>query len=167
MNLLAKFLKLLNSEASPWQIAIAISLGLIVGLTPFWRLHNLLILFIVLILRINLSGFIVSVSFFSLIGLVFNGLFNNIGTSLLSNPDFSNFWSDLFSVPFGLFSQLNHSITLGSLVISLLLVPVCLFLSRQLVIQYRERVMRWVHKLKIMQAFKASKLYRLYQALGD
>nr|WP_194362707.1 TIGR03546 family protein [Neptunicella marina] len=164
---MAKFLKLLNSEASPWQIAIAITLGLIVGLTPFWRLHNLLILLIVLMLRINLSGFIVSVSFFSLIGWIFGGLFDKVGSELLSNPDLATFWSSLFNLPLGLLSQLNHSITLGSLLISLLLTPVCLLLSKQLVIQYRERFMRWVHKLKIMQVFKASKVYRLYQALGD
>ena len=55
MQLLAKLLKALNSDDSPWQLAFGVMLGMIMGLTPFWGLHSLLILFIVLFLRVNLS----------------------------------------------------------------------------------------------------------------
>lgn len=36
MQLLAKLLKALNSDDSPWQLAFGVMLGMIMGLTPFW-----------------------------------------------------------------------------------------------------------------------------------
>ena len=51
LPLLAKVLKVLNSEASPWQIGWAIALGLFVGILPF----GLLTLLLVLLLRLLVS----------------------------------------------------------------------------------------------------------------
>ena len=47
MQLLAKLLKALNSDDSPWQLAFGVMLGMIMGLTPFLGLHSIIILFIV------------------------------------------------------------------------------------------------------------------------
>ena len=57
LPLLAKVLKVLNSEASPWQIGWAIALGLFVGILPFGLLTLLLVL-LVCLLTINLTTFI-------------------------------------------------------------------------------------------------------------
>lgn len=43
IRLLLKLIKALNSEASPWQLAFAIACGLVVGFTPLYSVHNLLI----------------------------------------------------------------------------------------------------------------------------
>ena len=42
---LAKLLKILRSAATPGQISGGFILGMIMGLPPFWSLHNLVVLF--------------------------------------------------------------------------------------------------------------------------
>ena len=44
MRLLAKFLKVLNSNAEPLEIILGLCLAMIAGLTPFMSLHNLVVL---------------------------------------------------------------------------------------------------------------------------
>ncbi|WP_416307943.1 DUF2062 domain-containing protein [Neptunicella sp. SCSIO 80796] len=166
MNLLAKFLKVLNSEASPWQIAIAITLGMVIGLTPLLRLHNIIILFVVLFLRINLASFLASIVFFSGIAWLFDPLMASVGENVLTASSWQDSWTTLFNSSLGQLSQFNHTLTMGGFLVSLLLAPIVLILSRFIVLQYRQRIMTWVNKLKIMQAFKASKLYQLYLNIG-
>ena len=55
LTLLARILKALNSETSARSLAIAVVLGMFLGLTPLWRVHNLIILLAALIFRVNLS----------------------------------------------------------------------------------------------------------------
>ena len=40
LTLLARILKALNSETSARSLAIAVVLGMFLGLTPLWRVHN-------------------------------------------------------------------------------------------------------------------------------
>ena len=65
LDMLAKLLKALNAEGSPTQISLGFAAGLIVGLTPLWSLHNVLLVFLVFLLRINLSAFFLSFAVFS------------------------------------------------------------------------------------------------------
>ena len=45
LTLLAKLFQALNSDSSIRQIALAIALGFIVGLSPILSLHNIIIIF--------------------------------------------------------------------------------------------------------------------------
>lgn len=167
MHLLAKLLKVLNSDNNPWQLAFGIMLGMIMGLTPFLGLHSFIILFIVLFLRVNLTTFILAYGLFSGLTYVLNPLMADIGESLLTKPGLSSSWTALYNTSLGQLSQFYHTLTLGSLVLSLLLAPVILVLSKWLIVQYRVRFMLWVNKLKLVQFVKGSRLYQLYQALGE
>ncbi len=64
IKLIAKLLKAMGSNASPRQVAWGFALGAIWGLTPFWSLHNLLVLIFILILKINLSAALMSLALF-------------------------------------------------------------------------------------------------------
>ncbi len=165
MALFARLLKALNSEAAPWQIALAIVLGMIIGLTPLVSVHNLLILFLVLVLRVNLAAFLASWAGFSVLALAIDPLMMMLGDSLLSAPSLQSIWTTLYNQQWARLMQFNNTLTLGSLVISLLIAPVLFVVSRLLVVQYRQRVMVYVNKLKIVQAFKASKIFSIYQKL--
>jgi len=167
VGLLAKLFKALNSDASPWQLAFGIMFGMIMGLTPLLGLHSLLILFGVLFFRINLSTFILSWGVFSAISYLLSATMVGIGESLLSNPNLVATWTLLYNTSIGQLTQFYHTLTLGSLVLSLILSPFILVVSKILIVQYRERLMVWVNKLKIIQFIKGSTLYQLYQALGE
>jgi len=167
VRLLAKFLKALNSEASPWQIALGLTLGLIMGLTPLLRLHNLLLLLILLFFRLNLASALVALAVFSGLAYLLDPLMIAVGEQLLTAEGLQALWTGFYNSGIGQLSQFNHTLTLGSLVVSLVFSPLMLLASRALVIQYRERLMIWVSKLKVVQALKASRFYQLYESLGD
>nr|WP_241264239.1 TIGR03546 family protein [Bowmanella dokdonensis] len=164
---MAKFLKALNSEASPWQIALGITLGLIVGLTPLMRLHNLVILFLLLFFRINIASFLVAFGFFSGLAYLLDPVMISLGESVLTAGSLQDLWTAWYNSSVGRLSQFNHTLTMGSLVLSLLASPLVLLASRYLVLQYRQRLMVWVSKLKLVQALKASRLYQIYESLGN
>ncbi|WDE13677.1 TIGR03546 family protein [Thalassomonas haliotis] len=166
MLLLAKLLKALSSDASPWQLALGIMFGMIFGLTPLLGLHNLLILFIVLFFRINLSTFLLAFPLFSGLGYVLAPLMSKMGESLLTLEGLNSIWTALYNTGFGRLSQFFHTLTLGSLITAIVLAPVVLIISKILIIQYREKLMAHIEKFKIIQLLKSSKLYRLYQGLG-
>ena len=61
---LANILKILNSESHPSQISLALCLAMFAGFTPFVSIHNLVVIFLVLILRVNLSTFLLGLAAF-------------------------------------------------------------------------------------------------------
>ena len=101
MQLLAKLLKALNSDDSPWQLAFGVMLGMIMGLTPFLGLHSIIILFIVLFLRVNLSTFLLAYALFSGLTLMLNPMMAGIGESLLTSANLTSMWTSLYNSTFG------------------------------------------------------------------
>lgn len=165
LTLLAKLLKALNSETGAWALAFAFVLGMVVGFTPIWRVHNLLILLFALIFRVNLSAFIVSFLVCSGIAFLLDPLFHSIGVSWLSSASWQGVWETMYASPWARLTQFHHSITLGSLVVAVLFAPVLAFGSYYLVINYRQRVQKWFLKLKIVQGLRANKFWSIYTDL--
>lgn len=166
MLILAKILKALHSDAGPWQLAFGIMLGMMMGLTPLFRLHNVIILFVVLFFRVNLATFLLSFGVFSVIAFILDPMMMGIGEALLLNEGLSGLWTSLYNTGIGRLSQFYNTLTIGSLLFSILLAPFVLFASKILVIQYRKRFLAWVEKLKIIQFIKGSRVYQIFQGLG-
>ncbi|WP_158971922.1 TIGR03546 family protein [Paraglaciecola sp. L3A3] len=167
MGLLAKLLKALNSDASPWQLALGLSLGMIMGLTPLLGLHSLVILFVVLFCRINISAFLVSWSAFSLIALPLTSSFANLGESLLLAENLQGAWTAFYNTYLGQLTQFYHTLTIGSVLVAVILFPFALLLSKKLVEKYRLTFMQWVNQLRIIKIIKGSGFYNIYQRLGE
>ena len=165
--MLAKLLKALNSDSAPGQIALAFALAIITGLTPLLSLHNVLILFIACIVRINFGAFLLGTLFFSGLAYLLDPAAISLGESLLSNTSYQTFWVDLYQSDFWRATRFNNTLVLGSLVIAIIaFIPVWL-VSLWLISMYRHKLMAWVDKLKIMKVLKASKFYKVYQALAE
>ena len=166
MVFFAKLLKALHSDAGPWSLAFGIALGMIVGLTPLIKLHNVILLFFVLFFRVNLSTFLLSWGLFSIFAYVLDPLMNLVGETLLTNQSLLGMWTAFYSTSIGRLSQFYHTLTLGSLVISLLSFPLVLFASKYLVIKYRQHFLLWIEKWRVVQVVKGSRVYQIYQGLG-
>ena len=165
LTLLAKLFKALNSESSPRQIAFAIALGMIVGLTPTFSMHNLLVLFIAFIIRINLSAFFLGFAVFSLLSIPFASTFAGVGEQLLTNESLQALWQSLYQSSLLKLAHFHNTLTLGALVVALvLLIPVTI-LGQYLVVRYRNHVKTFIEKFKIVQLIKGSKFYKIYQGL--
>jgi uncharacterized protein (TIGR03546 family) len=169
LRAILKFLHVLNSEAEPGQISLALAFGLITGFTPLWSLHNLLVLLLVLVLRVNLSVFLLGTAVFSGIAYLLDPAFHRVGLAVLTAQPLEGAWIVLYNSTLWRIERFNNSIVMGSLLISLaLFVPTVLALN-WVIRQYRARVLASVKRLRIVQALTATKfaqMYRSYSNLG-
>ncbi|MCJ8321679.1 MAG: TIGR03546 family protein [Colwellia sp.] len=162
LTLLVKLFSALNSDSSSRQISLAICLGFIVGLSPFFSLHNLLLFMIVLFLRVHLGSFILSVGFFSGLSYLFSSLIVLVGEYLLTHESLNTIFTSLYQLDIFKLAHLHHTYTLGALVIGCLLSPAVYFLSNFLIKKYRMHIKIFFDNLPIVKAMKTSKFYRLY-----
>ena len=167
LKMAMKLIKALNSNASPWQLSFAIAFGLIVGLSPFYSLHNLLVLLIVFVVRVNMSAFFLSIMFFTGVAYIIDVQAIKLGESLLTNPEYYAFWTNLYQSDLWRLSHFNHTLTLGSLVIALILFIPIAVLSKFLIVTYRHRFMAWIGRLQIVEMLRANKLYSMYKTFAD
>lgn len=169
LRAILKLLHVLNSEAEPGQISLALAFGLITGFTPLWSLHNLLVLLLVLVLRVNLSAFLLGTAVCSGIAYLFDPVFHRVGLAALTAQPLEGAWIVLYNSTLWRIERFNNSIVMGSLLISLaLFVPTVLALNWA-IRQYRARVLASVKRLRIVQALTATKfaqMYRSYSNLG-
>jgi len=163
LKMVIKFIGILNKDASPREIAGGMALGFIAGMTPLASLHNLLVLFLVIILRVNITAGIFAVGIFSGVAYLFDPLSNKIGYALLTMPGLKGIWTSLYNMPVINWSRFNNTLTLGSLVLSLVLFYPVLVALRWGVVKYREKVMTAVQKSRLMTIWKGSSLFSLYQ----
>lgn len=164
---IAKLIKILRSAATPGQIGAGFIMGMIVGLTPFWSLHNLLVLFLIILLNVNLAMAIFSFLIFSGIAYILDPIFHDIGFFMLVDLSFlKGLWTSLYNIPVVALTRFNNTIVMGSLVSSLILLyPVYLGTTR-FVLVYREKIDPKFQKLKLVQAVKGTKFYSIYEKVS-
>lgn len=165
LTIIAKLFKLLNSETDPRQIALAICLALIVALTPIFSIHNLLVLLVVALFRVNMMAFIVAIIAFKPLGFILSPLTNSIGYTTLTNASLEPLWTSLYNVSAIKLTNFNNTHLMGGLVLSLILFIPLYFILKKLIIKYREKFMENFNKLKIVQIIKASKVYSIYKSM--
>ena len=164
LSLIFRLIRTLNSESEPAQISLAFCFAMVAGFTPLASPHNILVLFLVLIIRVNLTAFILGTVFLGGVAYLMDPLFHRIGLYLLTMDALEPLWTALYNTtPFRLIG-FNNTILMGSLAVSLVLFfP--LFIASNLVIRsYREHIMGWVRKSRIVGVFRATRLYRAYRA---
>ncbi len=165
IKLILKLINILNKDASPRQIAGGMALGAIAGLTPTASLHNVVVLVLVLMLKVNVTSAVFAWGLFSLFAYALDPLFNQVGYSLLTGvPALTPLWTALYNTPIVPWTRFNNTLVLGSLVCALAAFWPLYFLLAWAVAKYREKVLVWVNKLKIVQVLKASKLFALYRS---
>lgn len=165
IKFILSFIKSLNADASPRQIAGGMALGSILGITPAMSLHNLIVFVLILMLRVNFSAALFAWGTFALFSYILDPLFNRIGYFLLTQaPALHPLWTALYNTPVVPWTRFNNTLTLGSLVFALALFWPLYFFLAWFVRIYRERILTVVNKFKVVQMLKASKLYGLYQS---
>jgi len=162
LKMIIKFIGILNKDASPREIAGGMALGFIAGMTPLASLHNLVVLFLLIVLRVNITAGIFAMGLFSGVAYLLDPLSNKIGYALLTMPGLKGIWTSMYNMPIINWSRFNNTLTLGSLVLSLVLFyPVLIFL-RWAVVRYRQKLMPSIMKWRILTIWKGSTLYNIY-----
>lgn len=158
-----KLLKALNSEVAPWQIALAATLGMVIGFTPLWSMHNLIILLLACVIKVNFSTFMVAFALFSGLAYLLDPWFISVGETLLLSLDLYELWRGMYQSDFWRTTDFNNTMTLGSLTVSLIAFIPMFFITRIVIIRYRKHLLKWVNSLKVVQLIKASSIFSLYQ----
>ena len=166
LTLLAKLLHALNSDSSIRQIALAIALGFIVGLSPILTLHNIAIIFFVLIIRVHLGSFILAVGFFSGLSYLLSPVIVQVGESLLTQPGLTGFFTSLYQLSLFKLAHWHHTYVLGAFVLGATLCAPIYFISKFIIEKYRVHIMTFFEKFRIVKALKASKFYSLYSSFA-
>jgi uncharacterized protein (TIGR03546 family) len=161
-----KFFKALNSDAGPWQLSFAVGLALIIGLTPLWSVHNLIVILLACILRVHFGTFLVFWVVFSGFAYLLDPAFDAWGYAWLTSSALTPTWTALYQSDWWQVMKFNHTITLGSVVVSLLLFVPAVLAMRIGVVRYRAQLMPWANRLKLVQIVKASKVYTLYEKVS-
>ena len=159
LRLIIKVLKALNSNEAPWQISLGIIFGSILGLTPFLSLHNLVVLFLALVINLNISMMIVSCAVFSLIAYALDPLFHQLGFAILTFPGLEGLWTQFFSCPILLLANLNNTIVMGSLISTLAIAIPLFFLLNILVVKYRHVYNTFIGKFPVLKFLKVLEVY--------
>lgn len=166
LRLLARLLAVLNSETHPGQISLGFCFAMVAGLTPFLSLHNLLVLFLVLLIRVNLSAFLLGLTLFSALAFGLDSLFHRIGLAVLTNGALEGLWTALYNSTLWRLEHFNNSIVMGSLLFSFASFVPLYLLMNVAIRRYRAHVLAWVEKTRVMQLLKASRFYSLYQSFS-
>jgi uncharacterized protein (TIGR03546 family) len=156
-------IRLIHSETDPRQISLGFALGMIPGLTPFRSLHNILVLLVLLFFRANVGAAMLSWAAFTVLAFALDPLFHRLGLFLLRDVgSLQGLWTALYNAPLIPYTRFNNSVLMGSLVFSLLAFFPVYWGGKRLVVKYRETVKERLDRLKIVQIFKASDVYKWY-----
>lgn len=100
----------------PWRFAMAVVLGLMIGLLPKESAICYLLAVCGLFLPVSLPIALVSAIFFSLLGPQLDSLTDPVGFWLLTQPSLSSLWQVVESTPGSAWLKLNNSVVVGSIV---------------------------------------------------
>ncbi len=163
---IAKLLKALSSEASPGQIAGGFVLGMIIGLTPIFSFHNLIVVILILIIKVNIGMSILAFLVFSGIAYLADPVFHNFGTWLLENEGYQSLWISMYNNEWWAMTRFYNTVVIGSFVsavfLSLPMFPSVIVFVKQ----YRKHIHERVQKWKVIKALKGSKLYSIYETIS-
>ncbi len=166
LSVIAKLLKVLNSDDNPAQIALAVVFALVMGLTPLMSPHNILILLLVLFIRVNLSFFILSFVVFSGLAYLLDPLSNQLGAAVLHSEGLQTLWTGFYQSSFWRFMGYNNTLIMGSVCLSLIMaVPVYLAVIWAIT-QYRDKLRAKVAQSRLALLVKSTSLFKLYDALS-
>lgn len=165
LRLLLKALKVLNSDVSPNQISAGFVLGFFLGLTPLFSLHNLFVIFIICMFRVNVASALLAMLLANVVAYALDPVFNQTGLFLLQHESLQGMWQAAYQSDMGKLSKFNHTLVMGSCFYALVTSIPLFFVFKILVVKYREKFLAMIEKSRVIQMLKASKLFQRVQSV--
>lgn len=156
-DIIRKALKALNTVSKPWQITVALLLGMISGFMPMFGIHQLIILFLAFVINVPLGLYFISAALFTLLGALLDPLFDTIGYAVLTLDALQPFFTALYNSPF-LLSYFNYTPMTGSFIFALVAAIPAAFVLNRFVPFYQDRVAVWCAQKPVLKwLFKVEK----------
>lgn len=159
---LFSFIRLLNSDTGNISLAMGMTCGFILGMTPVLSLHSFLIFLIIFFFRIQLGAALVMAFFFKFVAFLLDPVFHFVGSQVLEMESLNGFFTTLYNMPIIPYTRFNNSVVMGSAVVTFTLSPFVFILSQTLIIKYRETVLARFKNTKFWKAIESTKFYQWY-----
>jgi uncharacterized protein (TIGR03546 family) len=156
------FIKLLNSDTGNISLALGMTCGFILGMTPTLSLHSLLIFLILFFFRIQIGAALITAFFFKFVAYLLDPLFHSIGSAVLEVKALQSVFATLYNMPLIPYTRFNNSIVMGSAVVTIILSPLAYIASSIFIKKYREIVVARFKETKAWKAVEATKFYQWY-----
>ncbi len=163
LKYIAKLLKALSSEASPNQLAGGFVLGMIIGLTPVMSIHNLFIVVLIIVLKVNIGMAILAFLVFSGIAYLADPLFHSFGIWILELEGMQETWTNMYNNELWAITKFYNTVVIGSFISALILCVPMFPLTKVGIVQYRKHIHEKVMKTKVVKALKGTKFYSVYK----
>lgn len=161
------FLKLLNSDTGNISLAMGMTCGFILGMTPILSLHSLLVFLILFLFRIQIGAAFLIAFFVKFIAFFFDPLFDVVGSQVLEMNSLQGFFTTLYNMPLIPYTRFNNSIVMGSAVITIILSPFVFIASQILIIKYRETILARFKETKFWKFVQATSFYKWYYSYSQ
>ena len=163
LGLINKLFKILNSDDTPFQVAIGFSLAMLIEFTPFLSVQNIVLIFIAFILNISFKSFLLGIVSFGLISYLFIYPFHYLGKIfLVDNQVFYPIFNFFFNLPLMNYTNLNNSVALGGFLSALVLfIPIVLVINK-FIKYYREKLKDKITNSKFYKIFSKNKIFVIF-----
>jgi uncharacterized protein (TIGR03546 family) len=166
MTLLLKQLfnlfKLLNSDKGENQLAAGVACGLILGFAPGFSLQTVLIIVVLFFARVQIGAALSCGFFFSIVAWVLDPVFDQVGQIALEIESLNGLYTTMYNLPIVPFTKFYNSVAMGALIISVLSFPFVFFLSKTMIVKYRNTVVKKFEQTKFFKALKTTSFYKWY-----
>lgn len=156
------FFKLLNSDTGNVSIALGMTCGFILGMTPILSLHCLLVFLILFFFRIQIGAAMIMAFFMKFIAFLLDPVFDSVGRKVLEIDSLQGIFTTLFNMPLIPYTRFNNSIVMGSAVVTIILSPLVYLLSQMFIVKYREVVVARFQATKVWKVIQATRFYQWY-----
>jgi uncharacterized protein (TIGR03546 family) len=164
IKLLQSIVKALHSDGTPGQVAAGIALGAILGLTPLFNLHNMVVVALIFLLNVSVPGATLGWAVCTPIGFALDPMFDALGHRLLlDTPALEPLWTRLANTPVVPLTNFNNTVVLGSVVVAVVVFLPLFLVSRWGVRRYRETLGERIRPSPLYRAVTASRLYNIYR----
>ncbi len=154
--------KLLNSDKGENQLAAGVACGLILGFAPSFSLQTVLVVIILFFGRIQIGAALSSAFFFSIVAWVLDPVFDSVGQVALEMESLKGLYTTMYNLPIVPFTKFYNSVVMGALIISLIAFPIIFFISKSMIVKYRNTVVKKFQETKFFKALKATSFYKWY-----
>lgn len=109
------------AEGTPRQIALAVAIGMMLGLVPKGNLTSASLLILLFALRVNLGFGLMAACLFSLFAPMLDPIADRLGRVALAAGAVQWIGAQLFALPLVPWTRLNNTVVLGQLLTALML----------------------------------------------
>ena len=114
------------------QIALAIALGIAIGILPKGNLIAVLFVVLLFTLRTNLAAGLLSAAICSWIGVGLDPISHRVGEAVLTFGPLQGLFAGLYRLPYAPWLSFNNTVVMGGLLIGLLQMPLTYFWCRRM-----------------------------------